>query len=858
LLIRAYNRDLKIPNQKIKLFLAENAHMSNPPCHNPQATGVAPSPKKGKISPKSLACEALPKLPGKVPLRAILVVPFVLQIFAAVGLTGWLSLRNGQEAIQEVTLQLRGEISARIEQKLKNYLQAPRVIARINTDGILLGNLNPEETASLTRQFWRQRFLFESANVSAMYFGGENGEFIGLGFQESQRWEIGRAGKSTDGKFTSLAIDEGGNPTTVLEVGGDYDPRIRPWYQKAVTAGKPSWSDVYPDFKERRLKVTLAEPVYQENGELLGVVGVDFVLSHINEFLETVRIGKTGQTFIIERSSGLLIASSTTEKPFVIDGEDVDRLKAEDSENPLIGETAKYLRASFGSFDRIHTSRQLEFKIEGKRHFLQVLPFTDGDNLDWAIVVVVPESDFMEKIDANTRTTILLCVVALLVATGLGIATARWIALPIMRLSSASRALARRIQSSRDAAGGKFYEKVDVKGVDELGVLAESFNLMAEQLQESFQALERTNIELEERVARRTAALSRSEEKFSVAFHASPDAIAISNIEDGKFIEVNDSFLSLTGYSREEIIGKSAVEVQIWANLEDRDRLMKLLLEEGKVRHQEYEFRIKSGEIRVGLLSAQIIELDERAALLFMVNDITERKQAEKALQLAKEEAEQAREKSDRLLLNILPGPIAERLKKSEGSIAERFEKATVLFADIVGFTPLSAQVSPLELVCLLNQIFSYFDRLTEKHGLEKIKTIGDAYMVAGGLPIPREDCAVAIALMALDMQEAIANFKADFKADLKPEQSEQFKIRIGINTGPVVAGVIGTKKIIYDLWGDTVNVASRMESSGEPGQIQVTASTYELLKDQFIFETRGEIDVKGKGKMMTYWLTGR
>ena len=822
--------------------------MSNTPCHKLQVTGIAPGPKGGKMSPKFLARQAL-RIPGKIPLRAILVVPFVLQIFGAVGLTGWLSLRNGQEAINEVTLQLRGEISARIEQKLRNYLEVPQVIAQINTDGIELGHLNTEETASLTRQFWRQRFLFESANVSAMYFGGENGEFIGLGFQENHRWEIGRAGKSTGGKFTSLAIAEDGNPTTVLEVEGDYDPRIRPWYKKAIAVGKPSWSDVYADFKERRLKVTLVQPVYEDSGELLGVVGVDFVLSHINEFLETLKIGKTGQTFIVERSSGLVIASSTSDKPFVINGEKLDRLEAEELENPLTGETAKYLEERFGRFDRIDGSKQLEFAFEGKRHFLQVLPFRDGENLDWAIVVVVPESDFMEKIHANTRMTILLCLVALAVATALGIATARWISLPIMRLSAASRALARRIESS-ELASGEFYEKVEVKGVNELGVLAESFNVMAQQLQESFEALERTNAELEERVEQRTAALSRSEEKFSVAFHASPDAIILSNIEDGKSIEVNYSFLKFTGYSFEDIIGQTAWEVNIWANLEDRDRLMNLLAEKGKVRHQEYEFKIKSGEIRTGLLSAEIIELNGQPSLLCIVNDITERKQAEKALQLAKEDAEYAREQSDRLLLNILPAPIAERLKKSEGSIAERFDKATVLFADIVGFTPLSAKVSPLELVCLLNHIFSYFDRLTEKHGLEKIKTIGDAYMVAGGLPVPRDDSVEAIANMALDMQEAIANFQK--------EKNKQFQIRIGINTGPVVAGVIGTKKFIYDLWGDAVNVASRMESSGQPSKIQITASTYKLLKDKFIFEKRGEINVKGKGKMITYWLTGR
>ncbi|NJR66823.1 MAG: adenylate/guanylate cyclase domain-containing protein, partial [Leptolyngbyaceae cyanobacterium CRU_2_3] len=215
----------------------------------------------------------------------------------------------------------------------------------------------------------------------------------------------------------------------------------------------------------------------------------------------------------------------------------------------------------------------------------------------------------------------------------------------------------------------------------------------------------------------------------------------------------------------------------------------------------------------------------------------------------AHRELEREQEKSERLLLNILPEAVARQLKQDQRTIAESFAEVTVLFADIVGFTRISASIPATELVTLLNQIFSTFDDLAERHGLEKIKTIGDAYMVVGGLPIERSDHAEAIAQMALDMQEAIAQFST--------QQNQPFSIRIGINTGPVVAGVIGTKKFIYDLWGDTVNVASRMESQGLPGQIQVTSAACDRLRHQFQLEKRGEIEIKGKGIMTTYLLRG-
>jgi PAS domain S-box-containing protein len=257
------------------------------------------------------------------------------------------------------------------------------------------------------------------------------------------------------------------------------------------------------------------------------------------------------------------------------------------------------------------------------------------------------------------------------------------------------------------------------------------------------------------------------------------------------------------------------------------------------------------GENSLGIISLfSTSPLDEDQELLQMMDTVCnqigqffQRKLAEEALKL-----EQL--KTERLLLNILPVSIANQLKDTPATIAEDYDAVTILFADIVGFTQLSSEISATELVKLLNYIFSAFDQLTERYELEKIKTIGDAYMAAGGLPIIRLDHAEAIADMALDMQQVIT--------ELNRQANSRLDIRIGIHSGPVVAGVIGLKKFVYDLWGDTVNTASRMESHGLAGKIQVSQQSYELLKSRFILTRRGSMAIKGKGTMTTYLLLGR
>ena len=252
------------------------------------------------------------------------------------------------------------------------------------------------------------------------------------------------------------------------------------------------------------------------------------------------------------------------------------------------------------------------------------------------------------------------------------------------------------------------------------------------------------------------------------------------------------------------------------------------------------------GDFAAQIVYGAVSDLALLAALLLLGEAIRGRRALDAAHRLLLAE----QERSEGLLLNVLPAPIADRLKQGEEVIADRFPEVTVLFADLVDFTASSDRSSPERVVQVLADLFTAFDRLAARHGLEKIKTVGDAYMVAGGLPVPRPDHAEAVAEMALAVREEAGRHR--------DPAGRPLQVRIGIDSGPVVAGVIGTAKFSYDLWGDTVNTASRMESIGVPGCIQVTDRAYRRLRDRYRFERRGPVQVKGKGELVTWFLVGR
>ncbi len=447
----------------------------------------------------------LPRISRKIPLRRVLILPFVLQLSIAVGLTGYLSLRHGQKAVNDLARQLRNETTARIQQKLEAYLETPHIVNQINANGISTGLLDIEDFITLEHHFWYQIRFFKS--VSYIQFGNTQGKFIGIERSESGNFNVEIRDPEVTGEdlytYYNLNVQRWHNVAND-DITRRYDARKRPWYLDAQEAEKPIWTDIYQLSNRRqvRLGIMAAQPVYDNRGNFLGVFGADIVLSQLSDFLGGLTIGKSGQTFIMERD-GLLVASSTKEKPALVENKQVERIKATESNDLLISSTAQALGTKFGDLTTINESQQFEFELDSERQFAQVLPFRDDRGIDWLIVAVVPEADFMGQINANSRTTINLCLAALGIATLVGILTSRWITQPIMRLSQASEAM----------ANGQLQQRVEVKGIDELETLADSFNQMAIQVQESF-------AKLETRVEERTAKLLEAKETADAANQA--------------------------------------------------------------------------------------------------------------------------------------------------------------------------------------------------------------------------------------------------------------------------------------------------------------------------------------------------
>jgi adenylate cyclase len=431
------------------------------------------------------------KMSGRIPLRVILIVPFIIQLVAVVGLIGYLSFSNGQKSVYELTTVLRNEIISRIEQHLFDYLKTPHIINQINADAFRFKMLNITDPIAIQRYFWQQLQMFDSA--SYISFANEQGNYIGVERREDHTIAIGEKKEDQFYLYTETAeylADNRGHQKKLTTNIKDYDPRERGWYKDTKKKNVPIWSDIYAllDATDLNLSVTQTvsanQPFFDKAGSFRGVLATDIFLSQISDFLVDLRIGKTGKTFIMERS-GLIVASSTSEKPYLINpkNNEVSRLDAQNSQEPLIHHAAKYLIERFHDLKKIKSSYQLEFSLHGERQFLQVKPLQDERGIDWLIVVVIPQADFMEHINASTRLTVFLCLTALVIAILISLVISKWPVAPISRLKIAAQKL----------ADGEWEQDLPCERSDEIGDLGKSFKSMAGQLRTMFGNLEELN-----------------------------------------------------------------------------------------------------------------------------------------------------------------------------------------------------------------------------------------------------------------------------------------------------------------------------------------------------------------------------
>jgi signal transduction histidine kinase/CheY-like chemotaxis protein len=453
----------------------------------------------------------LSKLIGNVPLRAILIVPFIVQIVAAVGTIGYLSFRSGQKAVNDMAVQLQDEVSDRTKQQVLNYLERSTSTLKTVAAAIKTEQLDLNDQIKQQRFFWH---LVDQRSIIAIQLVNPGGNSI-LVERFSDQIQARLKNSKTEPYRPIYRLNNQGDRAEFLGVQKNFDGRTRPWYQAAITAKKPVWTSLYINVNSSVVAISATYPIYNRSGQMLAVINSYFDMTQINTFLKTLKIGKTGQIFIIN-PNGEIIASSKIEQPYIIKGKELKTIKAVKSDNSIIQATAKQLTAKFPTLTNITQVQHLNFDINGERQFVQVTPMKDDWGIDWLSVVVVPESDFMAEINANRQITVLLCIGTLLIATILGWYTSRWITQPLQQLSQASEAI----------ATGNLAEKIELSGKNELGRLAQSFNRMAQQLRDSFTRLQNSNVELEQRVEARTIELKQAKDTADNANRAKSNFLA--------------------------------------------------------------------------------------------------------------------------------------------------------------------------------------------------------------------------------------------------------------------------------------------------------------------------------------------
>ena len=538
---------------------------------------------------------------GKVSLRVILIVPFVLQIFAVVGLTGYLSFRSGQKAVDEAADRLLSEMTNRIQEQVNNHLATPTLVNQINAKAIERGELNIDDLPSWRVYLFEQLQIFNSLNT--IRFGTQKRELVEVEGTSDGTFIYRTKGPKIRGSLEEYLMDEQGNLILKLTTTNQpYNPRTQPWYKAAVATSKPKWSEIKTDALLQRMEIALGMP-YEDQTGLAGVLAVDLSLLEVDRFLKTLKKDKRGAAFIIEPTE-LLVATSSTEPPF---DRESRRLKAVEIDDPLIQATAEYLNQN-QLLDQIESSYHFEFPFDRSRYQVQVTQLSGEFDLDWIIVAVISEAEFMGQIKANTRSTIALCLVSSIVATLIGLGMTRLVVKPIERLNAAAKAI----------ANGDWQQEVNINRADELGELATSFSSMARKMQESF------------------AALSLSEIRLSQFLEALPVGLTVHDAS-GQVYYANQTAQSLLGSGLTgEVTGEKLSQTyQIYIADSDRlyppERLPALRALRGESAIAD-DLEIRHGETNIPLeiRATPIFNEDNQIVYAIVtIQDISQRRQAE-------------------------------------------------------------------------------------------------------------------------------------------------------------------------------------------------------------------------------------
>jgi signal transduction histidine kinase len=492
-------------------------------------------------------------------LRVLLVIPFLLQISFAVGMTGYFSLTHGEKAVNDLADRLMTQTTRLVHLHLDSYLAIPPQINQLNLNAINRGQIKLQDLETAGQLFWKQSQVFP--HFSSIGYALTNGNYIGsLKLPGTKEILISEVSSATNWKGYDFNVNEKGDRLKVAHK-STYDPRSESWYTEPIKAKRELWTSIYTssgEGYEEYIAASFNAPMYDKTGKLLGVIGIDLLLTEISNFLQTLDFSPSGKVFIIEHD-GMLIAHSAKEKPFHIVNGAPKRFDVLNDPNTAIQSIARELKRDLQGFDRIQTPQKLHTKIQGEGYFIRVLPWRDNLGLDWLVVVAVPESDFMAQIHINTRNTILLCLLVLGCSTLGGIYTSEWISRPIFRLTRKAVAI----------ASGKLSQTANTSKIREISILTSAFNQMVQQLQASFAALEQANEELENRVIQRTQELSQAFtnlQKTQAQLIQNEKMSSLGRMVAGIAHEVNNpiSFISGNLQYVDEYVGELLLLVQLY------------------------------------------------------------------------------------------------------------------------------------------------------------------------------------------------------------------------------------------------------------------------------------------------------